>query len=365
MALVIVLSAFNGLTNLVGSLFENFDSDIRIEAARGKVFPANNINYTELQNTAYVEDYTKVLTEVCGASYKKEQTIVHVKGVENSFLEMSKLDSNLLDGRLLLEENGINYAIVGYGIASQLGFYLDKAAENFTIYAPKRGKVSTTNPMNAVYRKMISPSGVFYISPEYDLKYIIVPLNFVQDLLDYDNEISAIEINVTDESKIEETTKAIQTLVGPEFSVKSRFEFNEIIYKTNKTEKWATYLILVFILIIAAFNILSSLSMLIIEKKEDIKTLKSMGAKIGLIRNIFFIEGLLINLIGAVAGLTLGIAACLIQQHFGILELQGGIVPFYPVLINPIEIIYIFITVMVIGFITTWFPVRNLTKVTD
>ena len=362
-ALVVVLSAFNGLEGLVESLFENFDSDIKIEAKKGKVFDANTIDFEKLRAIPEVENLSKVLIEVCGVRYKKEQAIINIKGVEESFLTMSKLDSNLIDGELLLERNGINYAITGYGIASQLGLYLEKSPANLTIYAPKRGNISTVNPLNAVYRKMISPAGVFYISPEYDLKYIVVPLSFTQDLLEYENEISSVEISVKNEDDIEAVAEKIKQLLGDNFTVKNRFEFNEIIYKTNRTEKWMTFLILVFILIIAAFNILSSLSMLIIEKKKDIYTLSCLGAKPSLIRRIFFFEGILINLTGALSGMILGIVVCLLQQHVGLLELENGIVPYYPIELNPIEMVYILVTVLAIGFLTSWYPVRNLTKV--
>lgn len=362
-ALVVVLSAFNGLEGLVESLFESFDSDIRIEAKQGKTFSDQSIPFDRLMEIEGVANYTRVLEEVCGVRYKQQKAIATIKGVEESYLSMSKLDSSIIDGELLLKSNGINFAVSGYGIASQLGMYLQKAPENMTIYAPKRSAVSSINPMQSVYRRMIAPGAVFYISPEYDNKYILVSLDFVQELLEYDNEISSVEVAVNDEKNIEKVKEEILKVVGEEFSVKSRFEFNELIYKTNKTEKWVTFLILVFILIIAAFNILSSLSMLIIEKKKDIYTLRSLGAKEQLIRSIFFIEGMLINLSGAMAGLILGVAVCLLQEHVGLIKLEGGIVEFYPVEINPLELLYITITVLVIGFLTSWYPVRNLTKV--
>ncbi|MBL4709091.1 MAG: ABC transporter permease [Flavobacteriales bacterium] len=363
-ALVVVLSAFNGLEGLVESLFESFDSDIRIEVKKGKTFSASTINFEDISSTEGVENYSQVLKEVCVVRYRKQQSIVQLKGVEDSFLKMAQLDSALVDGQLILKKEGINYAICGYGVSSQLGLFLGKgAAENLTIYAPKRGVVSTINPMNSVYRRMIAPAGIFYLSPEYDNKYILVPLRFVQDLLEYDDEITAVEVSVNDRADIERVSKIIQSKIGEDFSVKSRFQFNEIMYKTSKTEKWVTFLILVFILIIAAFNILSSLSMLIIEKKKDITTLKSLGAKNSLIRNVFFLEGMLINLTGAGVGIGLGVIVCLLQEHVGLLRIEGGIVEYYPISLNPIELIYILITVIIIGFLTSWYPVRNLTKV--
>lgn len=364
-ALVVVLSAFNGLEKLVESLFETFDSDIRIEANTGKVFSEDLIDFEKIQTLEGVANYTRVLEEVCGVRYREEQTIATIKGVDESFLRMSQLDSALIDGELVLRANGVPFAISGYGIASQLGLYLSKAPENLSIYAPKRSIRLLSNPINSVYNKQIASAGVFYISPEYDNKYIVVDLQFAQELLEYKNrEISSVEVKIAPNANIEKVTEALKALLDEsKFSVKSRYEFNEIIYKTNQTEKWVTFLILVFILMLAAFNILSSLSMLILEKKKDIRTMASMGAKNSLIRRIFFYEGLLINLSGALGGMLLGVILCLLQQHVGLLRLDGGIVDYYPVEMNPLELVAILITVLIIGFLTSWYPVRNLTKV--
>lgn len=362
-ALVVVLSAFNGLEGLVESLFESFDADIRIEAQKGKVFTADEIDFDAILEVEGVVEYSKVLEEVVGVRYKDQQAIATIKGVESSFLTMSQLDSAIIDGEALLERNEINFAIMGYGIASQLGAYLNKAPENLSIYAPSREQFSAINPLSSTYRKLIAPGGVFYISPEYDNKYIVVSLDFAQNLLEYTNEITSVELSSTETADLEKIKESLTKIVGERFKVSTKYEFNEIIYKTNRTEKWVTFLILVFILIIAAFNILSSLSMLIIEKKKDIETLKALGAKNSLIRRIFFFEGLLINLSGALSGLVLGVILCLLQQHIGLLRLEGGIVEYYPVEVNPVELLYILATVLIIGVLTSWYPVKNLTKV--
>lgn len=361
-ALVVVLSAFNGLEGLVESLFENFDSDIKVEARKGKVFRASAINFESISQINGIENHTKVLEEVCGVRYKKQQTIATIKGVDDSFIEMSLLDSALIEGHSDLKRGNISYAISGYGIASQLGLYLNKSPENLSLYAPKRSKINTANPLQSVYQSMIASAGVFYISPEYDTKYIIVPLSFAQKFLNYEDEISAIEIKAKEGTDLEALKSDLIKQFGDQYSIKTRYEFNELLYKTNKTEKWVTFLILVFILIIAAFNILGSISMLIIDKQKDISTLKSLGANQNLVRKIFFIEGLLINLTGAMTGLVLGVIVCLLQEHVGILRLEGGIVEYYPVKLNYVELLYIVITVMVIGFLTSWYPVRTLTK---
>ena len=362
-ALVVVLSAFNGLEKLVESLFESFDADVRVEVKEGKTFHSNAVNYEDLANISGVKNYTRVLKEVCGVKYKNQQTIVQIKGVDQSYLEMSKIDSNIVEGRTVLQQDNINYAIVGYGISLHLNLNVENGVENLTVYAPKRSKISTLNAMNSVYRKQISPAGIFYLSPEYDNKYVITSLDFAQDLLEYDDEISSIEISAKKDADLEQLADELTHFFGDDFNVKSRLEFNQLLYKTNKTEKWVTFLILVFILMIAAFNILSSLSMLIIDKKKDINTLTHLGASKKLIRSIFFLEGILINLTGAFSGLILGVVVCLLQEHVGLIRLEGGIVDYYPVNLNPVELIYIIITVVVIGFLTSWYPVRNLTKV--
>ena len=363
-ALVVVLSAFNGLEDLVESLFESFESDIRIEAKSKKVFSASEIDFNTLKELEGVANYTKVLEEVCGVKFQNNHTIASIKGVEDTFLSMSELDSTIIEGEAKLKTGNINFGIFGYGIASELGIYLRKPNESISIYSPKRGKINPIMPMNSVYKKGIEVGGIFYISPEYDTKYIVVPLSFAQELLRYEDEISSIEIKAQESVSLEELKSTIENYLGESYIVKSRYEFNDIIYKTNKTEKWVTFLILLFILIIAAFNILGSLTMLILEKKSNIKTLYNIGVNFNQIKRIFFYEGMLINLTGGLSGIILGIFVCLMQQEFGLLRLERGIVEFYPVKINPVEIIYILVTVLVIGFISSWIPIQRLSRKT-
>ena len=362
-ALVIVLSAFNGLEQLVESLFESFDPDIRIEATQGKVFDPSNIPFNEINKMEGIADYTKVLEEISGIRHQEQEVIATLKGVEASFLETSKLSEKIVDGQAILTKDEHNYALIGYGLATELRLNTATTAPILTLFSPKRKVLSSIDPSQLVYSAKISPSGIFYISPEFDYTYCVLPLSFLQNMLDYQNQISAIEMKVKDESEIEKIAANLSVLLGENFSVRNRYEFNELIYKTNKTEKWITFLILIFILIIASFNILSSLSMLIIEKKKDLFTLKSLGLKQQSIKNIFFTEGLLINLLGALVGILFGVVICLLQKHLGIVPLEGGIVEYYPVEIEWLEIVYIAFTVIIIGLLTSWYPVRKLTAV--
>lgn len=361
-ALVVVLSAFNGLEGLVESLFESFDADIRITATKGKTFNASQINFDEIEDLESVLNYTEVIEEVSGVKYKEAQAIVTLKGVEESFLQMSGMDSLLFDGEAILTDGEVNFAILGYGVAHTLSLYLSDINSQMTLFSPKRGKRHSMNLQSGFYRKMIIPSGIFYLSPEYDNQYIIVPLRFMKDFLNYGNEITSIEIQAKEGTDLQVLKDKIQNMVGSKLKVQNRYEYNAIIYKTNQTEKWITVLILLFILTIASFNILGSLTMLIIDKKNDIFILRSMGANTGLIKKIFFKEGMMINMLGAFTGIGLGLIVVWLQQTVGLLKLEGGIVPYYPVEVDYLEVLFIFATVLAIGFLASWYPVQRFTK---
>ena len=281
--------------------------------------------------------------------------------MDESFLRMTNIDTALIDGSAVIEDKGINYALVGYGVASKLGLYLE--SENpLTVYIPKRGSIKSLNINSTFQFKQITPSGIFFINPEFDEKYIIVPIRFIQDALKYDDQITAIELTISNKDDLLPIQSKISSLIGKGYKVENRYETDALLYKTNQAEKWITFMILSFILIIAAFNILSSLTILIIDKTEDIKVLRSLGASKSLIKRIFFTEGILINLIGAGGGLLIGTIICLLQQHVGILKLGGGIVEYYPVEIRPFDFILISITVIIIGGLSSYFPVKLLTR---
>lgn len=361
LALIVVLSVFNGLQSLVESMYESFEPDIKITASKGKTIDLSMFPLEEIEQMEGVIHYSKVIEEVVGVKNGEKQCIATIKGVEESFLDMSNLDSVLVDGSAVLKSNGINYAIVGYGIAVRLSMYL-QSGENLSIYIPKRGNVSSLNLASAFTFKQITPSSIFYINPDIDDKYIVVPLEFIQSSLDYENKITSLELSIASKDQLAVIQERLQQKLGDEYKVENRYEMNALLYKTNQAEKWITFMILAFILLIAAFNILSSLTILIMDKKEDIKVLRSMGASKKLIQKIFFTEGILINLIGAGGGLLLGTIICLIQQHFGILKLSGGIVEYYPVELQGLDFILILFTVILIGGLSSYLPVKVLTK---
>lgn len=363
MALVIILSAFNGLENLVEDLYATFDPDIKITIKEGKTFKENEFPRQKILLINGIEHYTVALEEVALIKYKDKQTVATIKGVESEFIVMTGLDSMIIRGDANLVNNNKNQAILGYGIADKLALNVSKSMVNhLSIIVPKRGVKKSLLPSSEFNRSFINPTGIFSISPDFDTKYILVPLAFNQKLLNHNSSISSIEIGVHDKKQTNSIKEQIKTLIGSKYDVKTRYELNELIYKTNKTEKWITFLILAFVLVIASFNIIGSLTMLIIDKQKDIWILKTLGASNQDIRKIFFTEGMLINLFGAFIGMLIGAIVCWLQITFGLLKLNGGVVDFYPVSVEGLDFVYTTIIVIIIGLIASWFPVRVITR---
>lgn len=363
MALIVVLSAFNGIENLVISLFNAFDPDIKITVANGKTFNKDFQGKEKIKNIPGVAYYTEVIEENALLKYKDKQYIATIKGVGESFVEMSRLDTMLIDGEFLLQENQTNYAVLGQGVAVHLGINLLNVANPISIYVPRRTKEIGLSPDKAFKTAVVYPAGVFSIQHDFDSKYIIVPINLVSELLDYKNKITGVEIGVEKGYKVSQIQEEIQEILGAEFNVRDRFQQHDTLYKIMKSEKWAIYLILTFILIIATFNVIGSLTMLIIDKKKDIGILSNMGASTNLIRKIFFIEGILISMTGALIGLLAGFLLCIAQINFELIKLEGTFVmEAYPVLMQVDDFVYVFLTVLLIGSFAAWFPARQITK---
>ncbi|MCO6500997.1 MAG: ABC transporter permease [Vicingus serpentipes] len=363
MALIIVLSAFNGLENLVEHLYASFDPDIKITIKKGKTFNASTFPKEKILQIPEVAFYSETLEEIALVKYEDKQTVATVKGVENSFYEMSGLDTLLIEGNQKELTQVDNYIVLGYGIADQLALFLSNGfAKKVSVIVPKKGHQKGLMPDSEFNRKWAVPSGIFSVSPDFDTKYVLTSLPFAQQLTQHNEQVSAIELGLTKEANWDVIKTQIESVVGTEYEVKTRYELNELVFKTNKTEKWITFLILSFILVIASFNIIGSLTMLIIDKKKDVWILKTMGTTHSTIRKLFFIEGMLINLVGAFSGMLIGAFVCWLQIRFGLLRLEGGIVEFYPMALELTDFINVAGVVLVIGLIASWYPVRVLTK---
>lgn len=363
-ALIVVLSVFNGFDNLVRSLFNSFDPDLKITFAVGKTFPGNHEKIQKLESVDGIMYLTEVVEENALLRYDERQYIATIKGVGVNFVRMSGIDSMIVDGDFTLIKDGQPFAVIGQGVATNLAVGLHFISP-INFYVPRNTRLISLNPAKAFNRKYIFPSGIFAIQQDFDSEYVIVPLSFARDLLGYTNEVSAIEIKVDPSYDPVMIQENIKELLGDEFSVKNRFEQQELLYKIMKTEKWAIFLILTFILVVASFNVIGSLTMLIIEKKKDIATLRSMGTSLSSLRRIFLFEGWMISLLGALSGLFAGTLICWTQQHFGVIKLQGSdsfVIDAYPVSIELPDLAWVFLTVLLIGYLASWYPVRYITR---
>ena len=365
MALVCVLSVFNGFELLISDMFSSFDPDLKITLTHGKTFDDNSQELNNVRKLKSVAYFTEVVEENALLRFKNKQMPATIKGVSNDFEKMTRIDSIMYDGKFILNDGAFERAVPGVGVASILGLgahFIDP----LYIYAPKRtSKINLLRPESSFNQMGTFVSGIFSVKQlQYDDHYVIVSIKLARDLFDYEKtKVTSVELKLANGVDQEKVQKQIKNLLGDRYQVKNRYEQQESFFKIMKIEKWFTYLILCFILLIASFNIIGSLSMLIIDKKGDIETLRSLGANNQLIKRIFLFEGWLISVVGAISGIGIGALMCLLQQHFGILKLGTGyVVDAYPVLTNPMDFLLVFVTVIVMGFLAAYYPVRYIRK---
>ncbi|MCE5332289.1 MAG: FtsX-like permease family protein [Bacteroidales bacterium] len=365
MALVVVLSVFNGFELLISDMFSAFDPDLKITLSQGKTFDLNTNEFGQVRKLKSVAVFTEVVEENALLRYKDKQMPATIKGVTDNFSRLTNIDSIMYDGTFQLYDGAFERAVPGVGVASILGLgahFIDP----LYIYAPKRtSNINLLRPEKSFNQLGAFVSGIFSVQQlQYDDHYVLVSINMARDLFEYDSTtVSSIELKLASGVDQLNVEKQIQKLLGNKYQVKNRYEQQESFFKIMKIEKWITYLILCFILLIASFNIIGSLSMLIIDKKADIQTLRSLGADNRLIQRIFLYEGWLISVVGAFSGLILGTLICLVQEHFGIVKLGSGyVVDAYPVVTNFSDSLLVFVTVLLMGFLAAWYPVRYINK---
>lgn len=364
-ALIIVLSVFNGFEDLILRLYNSFDPDLRIEVSEGKRFSTDRIDIDKLRKISGVVYVTEVVEESALAKYHDKQYIVKLKGIGDDFEKMTGIDSMIVDGNFRLKKDDINYAVVGSAIAYNLGIDLQNIFSQIEIYGPKISNASGLEPEGSFNRRYIYPAGIFAIQQEYDARYILTPIRFARELFDYEGQLTSLEVGLVKGVDEEEVVSQIKSLTGKDFEIKNRFQQHELFYKIMRSEKWAVFLILTFILIIAMFNVISSLTMLVIEKKKDIAIYRSMGAEVKFLRRVFLIEGMIITVSGALIGLLIGSITCYLQQHYGLIKLGGSgsfVIDSYPVKMAAVDFVYVFLTVCLIGFFASWYPAGRLIK---
>ena len=364
-AMVIVLSVFNGFEGLVISLYNVFEAPVVIKPAEGKTLELSTIPTDEILATEGVIGYVEILEESCLIRYRDKQYFARIKGVSDNFLELTDIDSMVVDGDAFMHVNGAPAALVGSGVAYHLSAQVNNPINPLEIYVPKRGSKATLDPSKAFNVKQIYTTGIFSVQQDFDLTYVITPIQFARELLDHEGRVSALEVALEPEADMEAIRETLQEKLGNDYVVKDRYQQNEILYKIMKSEKWAVFLILSFILMISIFNVIGSLTMLILEKKKDINILRSMGASEQTIQRIFVLEGIFISMIGAVGGLLLGLLVCWAQIQFEIIKLNSGgnyIVQAYPVEVQPMDVLYVFCVVAAIGLLAAWVPVRKIIR---
>jgi len=365
MALVCVLSVFNGFELLIGDMFSSFDPDLKVTLTHGKTFEDNTPEFSSVRKMKSVAYFTEVVEENALLRFKNKQMPATIKGVSDDFEKMTRIDSIMYDGKFILNDGAFQRAVPGVGVASILGLgahFIDP----LYIYAPKRtSKINLLRPENSFNQMGTFVSGIFSVKQlQYDDHYVLVSIVLARDLFEYEKStVTSVELKLGDGVDKVKAQKEIQAQLGNRFQVKNRYEQQASFFKIMKIEKWITYLILCFILLIASFNIIGSLSMLIIDKKDDIETLRNLGANNQLIRRIFLFEGWMISAVGAISGIALGAVMCLLQQHFGILKLGSGyVVDAYPVLTDITDLVLVFLTVLAMGFLAAYYPVRYIRK---
>ncbi len=362
-AMITVMSAFNGIDDLVKTIFSNVDAPLTIVPVEGKFIPDSLIERNTLLEIPGVEAISKVIEEDVRLSHENRYAVATVKGVEANYADFSPIDSAVVDGVFLLQLDSVPLAVVGSGIQMELNMPLrDYAPTVMEIAAPIRGRKISEFKEEAFNMENIGVSGVFAINAELDAKYVLVPLYFARELFGLNDAISSVDIFVSESAVLEEVRSKIQTQMGNTVRVISREEKNALIYKTNASEKWATFFILLFIFLIGCFNIIASLTMLIIEKKRDIFTLNTMGVDTRGIQRIFIYEGILINLLGAFSGLVVGLLLCFGQQHYGFIAMTGGAVESYPIVVKWLDVTGIVATVVLVGILFSSILVRSLVR---
>jgi lipoprotein-releasing system permease protein len=364
MALIIILSVFNGLETMVSAIFNTFDPDIRITAAEGKTFIPDTSRMKLLAKVDGLSCYSLTIEDNALLKYGSREFIATIKGIDENYAMVSNIDSSMWEGEFILKnEKGRPYAIPGIGVAQYLGIRVNFITPLEIIFPRKTGAVNF-NAENSLNRKFIFPSGIFEVEKEYDSKYVYIPIDFARELTETEKGVTTIEIKFKKNANPGSVQKDIAKIFGKGFTVQNRYEQQAIFYKVMRSERLAIFFILTLILIIASFNIIGSLTMLIIEKEKDIAILKSLGADNNLIRKIFIFEGWLISIIGAISGIILGFVVCWLQQTYGLVKLnsQSLIMDSYPVVMKIKDFIVVPGTVLLIGYWAAWYPVRFLTK---
>ena len=365
-ALIIVLSVFNGMEGLVRSSFNSFNPDYQILPKEGKVFSTDTFPMEELQKLEGVQAVYEVVADMTLMIYNEKQLLVSVKGVSPDYLQGTGIDTLLIDGNATLQYSEGPAAVLGAVAAGNIQLNLH-SPEQLKVYYPKRLLKNLADPSKAFNIDYIFPAGVFASYTEYDEKYVFVPLDFARSIMNYENEVTSVELKLNNTKEYAKIRHNIESVLGDQYVLKDKYQQEESLYKTMKSEKLMVFVILAFILVVAGFNMIGTLSMLIIEKKDDLSVLYAMGARKSLVRRIFLVQGSFISLLGGVAGLWIGLLICFLQLKFHIVGLGDGssgyLINYYPVQIEWWDFVFVLLTILIISLITSYIPVRYMKNI--
>ncbi len=362
-AMVVVLSAVNGISELVDTIYSPFDQDITITPAEGKTLHRDSLDVQHLLAVSEAPLGSWTIEENVLLIHDGQQSVATLKGVEEPYLRMSDMQRYLFSGEARLHSATGSAAVLGIGLRSDLGVPLDDGVlRPLTISAPIRGRKLSTYQQRAFERMDMAVAGTFTMNMEFDMRYVLVPFAAAETLFHYSGEASALELKLPAGRDADAVADALRNELGPEYLVRTRRQKNVLMYQTNASEKFFSFLVLAFIGLIGAFNIIASLTMMMIEKRKDMGTLHSLGADTPLIRRVFLYEGLLIVLIGELLGITIGLGVCWVQERFGLVPLDASVVDHYPVKVLWSDLVLVFATVGAIGLLATWVPLRALSK---
>lgn len=370
-AMIFVLSVFNGFNVVISDMIHQMSPDLNISAVKGKTIKVEDFPIEKISDIKGVEFVFPTITEDVLFKNSNKQQIGQVKGVPNDYNKISRVRGTILnDSTFTVSNDNINFGIPGAGMAYYLGINVYQPYSSIQVYVPKRGNASSFSLENSFSSSKLIVTKVFTTQQEIDERLVLAPVEWLSELMGYQGLATDVEVFVNDNRQLKKIKKEIKNILGDDFKVQDQYEQQETLYKMMRSEKLAVYLILTFILIMATFNVIGTLSMLIIDKRKDISLLKAMGGDNNLVKKIFINEGLLISVVGGILGLLLGIAAVLLQQHFGIIRLGNGdgnyIIEAYPVALEISDVALVFITITIIGSVAAFFTAnKSIEKMED
>jgi lipoprotein-releasing system permease protein len=366
-AMVIVLSVFNGFEGLVVSLYNISEPPLRITPALGKTMALDSLPLDRIAAMGGVTETVFVLEESCLLRYRDKQYFARIKGVSDNYIGASGMADHITEGSAKLRAGNESRLLMGAGVAYFLNAGINDPIHPIEVYVPRRGVRGGMDPSKAFQVEHLFPSGIFSVQQDFDVGYVIAPIELTRRLLEHGEVVTALEVHIAPDADMVAVRDQLTDLLGSNFVVKDRYQQNELLYRIMKSEKWAVFLILAFIMMVSIFNVTGSLTMLILDKRKDINILRSMGADDRLVRSIFLLEGMFITLLGAAIGAVTGLLVCWAQITFGFVPLNASgnyIVQSYPVAVQALDVLYVLLTVSAIGLLASWLPVVKVIRPT-